>query len=439
MKVLSLFDGMSCGQIALKQLGIIPERYYASEVDKHAIKQTQLNFPDTIQLGDVTKWKEWDVDWKSIDLILAGSPCQGFSFAGKQLAFDDPRSKLFFVFIDILNHIKSVNPDVLFLLENVNMKRSHMRIISEYCGVFPVNINSNLVSAQNRDRWYWTNIRTKQVGLFYEVHSDIPQPRDKGIFLRDILESEVDEKYYVSDNLFNRVKGFSITDRGIRPHRGDVRKTGISELPVFTHIDCKSDTVVTFHQPLIIDTNERVKKNQNKSSCFTAGAHSGGYHSDMDLICVAMRGREASCLTPKRTEYGKSIRKDYEAGKINERRGNMQQLEPRSDGKTNCITSVQKDNFILQRNRGNNSGGIFEGKTPTLSACSWEQNNLLNQGYAIRRLTPIECSRLQTIPSWYRWKCSDTQIYKMLGNGWTVDVIVHILSFMKEKLNINVA
>ena len=122
MKVLSLFDGMSCGQIALKQLGIIPEKYYASEIDKHAIKQTQLNFPDTIQLGNVTKWKEWDIDWRSIDLILAGSPCQGFSFAGKQLAFDDPRSKLFFVFIDILNHIRSLNLDVLFLLENVNMK-----------------------------------------------------------------------------------------------------------------------------------------------------------------------------------------------------------------------------------------------------------------------------------------------------------------------------
>ena len=205
MKVLSLFDGMSCGQIALKQLEIIPEVYYASEIDRHAIRQTQLNFPDTIQLGDVTKWMEWGIDWSSIDLVLAGSPCQGFSFAGKQLAFDDPRSKLFFVFIDILNHIKLLNPDVLFLLENVNMKRSHMRIISEYCGVFPVNINSNLVSAQNRDRWYWTNIRTKQVGLFGEVYTDIPQPEDKGIFLRDILESEVDEKYFLSQDVINRM------------------------------------------------------------------------------------------------------------------------------------------------------------------------------------------------------------------------------------------
>lgn len=429
MKVLSLFDGMSCGQIALKQLGIIPEKYYASEIDKHAIKQTQLNFPDTIQLGNITKWKEWDIDWRSIDLILAGSPCQGFSFAGKQLAFDDPRSKLFFVFIDILNHIRSLNPDVLFLLENVNMKKSHMKIISEYCGVFPVNINSNLVSAQNRDRWYWTNIKTKQVGLFGEVYVDIPQPEDKGIFLRDILESEVDEKYYVSQAVLDRMnnphKNFSPK---VDPEKTGCLSTGNNSAKMsfdsgttFISVNGKAPTQRNAtgrsldrkhnYQFIKLNIEGKVSPNQNKSSCFTAGAHSGGYHSDMDLICVAMRGREDG----------------------------LQHLEPQTTGKTNCLTSVQKDNLIIQRSRGNNKGGLFEGKTPTLSACAWEQNNLLNQENAIRRLIPIECSRLQTIPSWYRWKCSDTQIYKMLGNGWTVDVIVHILSFMKEKLNINVA
>lgn len=443
MKVLSLFDGMSCGQIALKQIGIIPETYYASEIDKHAIRQTQLNFPNTVQLGDVTKWKEWDINWKSIDLLLAGSPCQGFSFAGKQLAFDDPRSKLFFVFIDILNHIRSFNPDVLFLLENVNMKRSHMQIISEFCGVFPVNINSNLVSAQNRDRWYWSNIRTKQVGLFGEVYTDIPQPEDKDILLRDILEEEVDEKYYLSDKAI----------LGLKNHKERHKEKG-------------NGFGVRFPS---------VKSNSLPARCYKDGKD--------DLICVAMRGREEACLAPKRTEYGKSIRKDYESGKVKEKRGNIQRLEPRFDGKTNCLTSVQKDNPILQRARGNNIGGIFEDKTPTLSACAWEQNNLLctkkviqlnlstdsggvqpyqqdrvydvngispalcaghggmspniNIGL-IRRLTPIECSRLQTIPGWYIWQCSETQIYKMLGNGWTVDVIVHILSFIREKLNINV-
>lgn len=131
MNVLSLFDGMSCGRIALERAGIEVNKYYASELDKYAIKVTQANWPETIHLGDVTKWREWDIDWSSIDLLIGGSPCQGFSFAGKQLAFDDPRSKLFFVYVDILNHIKSVNPGVKFLLENVKMKKEFLNVISD--------------------------------------------------------------------------------------------------------------------------------------------------------------------------------------------------------------------------------------------------------------------------------------------------------------------
>lgn len=144
MKVLSLFDGMSCGRIALDRAGVFVEKYYASEVDKYAMKVSQHNWPGNIQLGDVTKWKEWDIDWSGIDLLIGGSPCQGFSFAGKQLAFDDPRSKLFFVFVDILKHIKSANPDVKFMLENVWMKKEHLAVISEMLGVQPVFINSAL-------------------------------------------------------------------------------------------------------------------------------------------------------------------------------------------------------------------------------------------------------------------------------------------------------
>lgn len=444
MKVLSLFDGMSCGQIALKQLDVIPERYYASEIDLQAIKQTQLNFPDTVQLGDIVFlrkaicWRAEIVDlfnrsawisqntkdrlnrlrnikWGDIDLILAGSPCQGFSFAGKQLAFDDPRSRLFFEFVKILNHIRTLNPDVKFLLENVNMKRSHMRIISEYCGMFPVNINSNLVSAQNRDRWYWTNIRMKRVGLFGEVYSDIPQPKDKKIFLRDILEKDVDEKYYISSSVLNRL---------LSPHKCFTPNINLDKTGCLNTGNNSSkmrfDSGTTF---ISVDGKAPTQR--------SATGRSLDKKHNYQFICVAMRGREA-CLTPKRTDYGKAIRKDYEAGRVKEQRGNIQQLEPRPDDKTNCLTSVQKDNLILQRARGNNTGGFFEGKTPTLSACAWEQNNLLSTLGYIRRLTPIECSRLQTVPSWYIWKCSDTQIYKMLGNGWTVDVIAHILSFMKE-------
>ena len=196
--VLSLFDGLSCGQIALKELGIKVDKYYASEVDKFAIEQTKLNFPNTIQLGDVTKWKEWNIDWGSIDLVIGGSPCQGFSMAGKQLAFDDPRSVLFFEFVGIVNHVKKHNPDMKFLLENVQMAKQHIKVINDYMGVYPVEINSSLVSAQNRVRLYWSNIRVKEVGLFGEKHTDIPQPKDRNIYLKDILEEEVDNKYYLS-------------------------------------------------------------------------------------------------------------------------------------------------------------------------------------------------------------------------------------------------
>lgn len=443
INVLALCDGMSCGQIALTELGVPINQYYASEIDKFAIQQTQHNFPKTIQLGDIENWRTWDIDFKSIDLILAGTPCQGFSFAGKQLAFDDPRSRLFFVFVDILNHIRKLNPDVKFLLENVNMKKSHLEVISRYTGVFPVRINSTLVSAQNRDRWYWTNVKTKEVGLFGEIYSDIPQPKDRGILLRDILENDVAEKYYIKNPKIG-FEGISINGKSNTLRTGG----GLSQS------DKHNCDIIK------IDKQGNPKKSQDKASCFTAGAHSGGNHSDMDLI---------ACLTPKRTEYGKQIRKAYESGELKEQRKNISSLEPRSDDKTNTLTSVQKDNLILQLGRGFNKGGLHKDKTPTLTKNSCEQNNLglaytLSGGkwdkthesnrrvyspdgkmqtlqtmgggnqhpktlvdYRIRRLTPTECARLQTIPDWYKWIVSDTQIYKQCGNGWTIEVIKHIL------------
>ena len=127
MKVLSLFDGISCGMVALERAGIPVDAYYASEIDKNAITISQKNYPNIIRLGDVTKWREWDIPWAEIDLLIGGSPCQGFSFAGKQLNFNDPRSKLFFEFVDILNHIKTHNPNVKFLLENVGMKKEYQK------------------------------------------------------------------------------------------------------------------------------------------------------------------------------------------------------------------------------------------------------------------------------------------------------------------------
>ena len=189
MKVLSLFDGISCGMVALERAGIPVDAYYASEIDKNAIAISQKNYPNIIRLGDVTKWREWDIPWEEIGLLIGGSPCQGFSFAGKQLNFNDPRSKLFFVYVDILNHIKSVNQDVKFLLENVKMKAEWQDVISGYLGVKPTRINSALVSAAKRDRLYWANF-------------DVEMPDDKGITFDDINQHSND---WLGDTYIDKV------------------------------------------------------------------------------------------------------------------------------------------------------------------------------------------------------------------------------------------
>ena len=295
INVLSLFDGMSCGRIALDRAGIKVDNYYASEIDKYATKVSEDNYPDIIRLGDITKWEEWDIDWGSIDLLIGGSPCQGFSFAGKQLAFDDPRSKLFFVYVDILNHIKKHNPNVKFLLENVRMKKEFLDVISNCLGVEPEPINSALLSAQNRQRYYWANW-------------EFGQPDNNGIVLADILEDgEVD---------------------------------------------------------------------RDKSYCIDACYYKGG--------------------NPKQY-FNKSRRKLV---------------------------------FIIQKPRGFNKGGAkaLDGKSPSLSSSSWQHNNHLTDGVSYRKLTPLECERLQTVPDGYSAHVSNTQRYRMLGNGFTVDVIAHILS-----------
>lgn len=189
MIVLSLFDGISCGRMALEALGANVEKYYASEIDKYAILNTQKNYPDTIQLGDVNDWRSWDIDWASIDLILAGSPCQGFSVLGKRKLLNDSRSRLIFVFFDILNRVRASNKNVEFLLENVRMPVAVEQVITENVGVKPLIINSSLVSAQNRVRLYWTNI----------CEGKIPQLCDRGVTLRSVIDDEVDNRYFFTD------------------------------------------------------------------------------------------------------------------------------------------------------------------------------------------------------------------------------------------------
>lgn len=398
MNVLSLFDGMGCGWIALRELGIKVDRGYSSEVDRYAIAQVKLNFPEVIHLGSVT-----DIDvskLEHIDLLIGGSPCQSFSFAGKRIGMAtkgkeeiytlerymelkgngfqfEGQSYLFWEYMRILTDIRKYNPDVLFLLENVEMEKKWEYVLSEAVGLRGVHINSALVSAQNRRRIYWTNIRVGHEGLFGYPYSDIPQPADRGVLLKDILEKEVCGKYFLSRKMVDWLN--------IRKEKRNVEI--------------------------------RLLGGDDKSHCLTALGQVKGNLST-DYICVAMRGRESACLTPRRTEYGKQIRKKYEAGEVSERRKNLQRLEPRSDGKTNCLTSVQKDNLIIS--------GTPVGFNGSSQSCA-------PMGVIIRRLTPVECARLQTVPDWYIWNCSDTQQYKMLGNGWTVEVIKHILSYLKIK------
>lgn len=530
MNGLSLFNGMGCFEIALIELGIQLDTIYTSEIDKHALNQTRLNFPNDIELGDV---RNIDVSkLKPIHIVVGGSPCQSFSFAGKRkgmAAFTKPKfvkptksewkkyisdkqnvmydyddfvnfmeeqhelktdesfmehveiytlekylelksegfefegqSYLFWEFMRILNDIRKYNPDVLFLLENVEMGNKWERVLSEAIGIYGVHINSALVSAQNRKRIYWTNFRTRQEGLFGELHSDIPQPEDKGILLRDILESDVPEKYYLSDKTFNYLSNRS----DLKQKKGCGFKFDIKD-----NLELKSSSIgVKYGAGRLDDTYIKVDKqlnpkaNQDKASCFTAGAHSGGNHSDMDLI---------ACLTPKRTEYGKKIRKKYEAGEVSAMRKEVSQLEPREDGKTNTLTTVHKDNLVMRINgpearQGERIYNIdgqspallsnmscqthailelnerqqrnlkqLDGKADTFLSTSWKGSQangmpLVNQT-RIRRLTPTECARLQTVPEWYQWACSDTQEYRMLGNGWTIAVIMHILSFLPEE------
>jgi len=226
MKVLSLFDGISAGQTALKQIGIIPEVYYASEIDKKAIAMTMYNFPNTIQLGNVMEVDARKLGY--IDLLIGGSPCTNFSFAGRRNGMNttegieiytldhylklkkegfqfDGESFLFWEYMRILGELRETNPNILFFLENVEMGEKWESCLTKAIGIEGVHINSALVSAQTRKRIYWTNIKTKVEGLFGWITPDIEQPKDKGILLQDVLEDKVDEKYYLKQEVVDKL------------------------------------------------------------------------------------------------------------------------------------------------------------------------------------------------------------------------------------------
>jgi DNA-cytosine methyltransferase len=312
MNVLSLFDGISAGRVALERAGVTVDKYYASEVDKYAMQVSSKNFPDIIQLGDVTKWRDWDIDWSSIDLVIGGSPCQGFSMAGKQLNFEDPRSKLFFEFVDICHRVADENPKMKFLLENVRMKKEFQDVISQYMGIEPIQINSSLMSAQNRVRLYWTNI------------PNVTQPDDKGILLKDIIESG-----HVKEE-----KSATIKSQYYKSSQANFERTG------------------TFHA-------------------------TGVYEVDKKYY-----------LTPEAIDY---------MGRLRNGKPRWEYHKNDLDGKAACLTA-------------NMYKGVPYGVVK----------------YLMRKLTPVECERLQTFPDGYTDCVSNTQRYKALGNSWTVDVIAHI-------------
>ena len=478
MNVLSLFDGMSCGMIALDRLGIKVDKYYASEVDKYAIQVSQNNYPEIIQVGDVCNIKA--EDYQDIDLILAGSPCQGFSFAGKQLAFDDPRSSLFFEFVRLLKEIKPK----YFLLENVNMKKEFLDVISEQVsacypelpfGIERIKINSALVSAQNRVRWYWTNI------------PEITQPEQRGIVLRDILETNS-----LVENLEKVQKplkvGMNVETVKVRKHEVDIkslqyvlREMKVKSKKTNRQIAEELDMPVTkvehwfrtdssfaipgddiwfklkellgiqtevFDQSImefeyrdgVFETKQRVYSEKGKSPTITATnkeqyieTHDAPQHigtaEDINGHDILKRvysedGKSPTVNTcgggnrePKvvvqsyrevRTEEAKRLRREskQKTGK-DHTPFRAKKIVPREDGKVGTVTPGLNNDHMISLTRDK------------------------DQDVYWRKITPIEAERLQTVPDNYTDCVSTTQRLKCLGNGWTIEVITHILKNME--------
>lgn len=303
MNVLSLFDGMSCGMIALERAGVKVDNYYASEIDKHAIKVSEKNYPSIIRMGDVTKWRDWDIDWSSIDLVIGGSPCQSFSRSGDGSGFDG-KSGLFFDFLDVCEKVADSNPKMMFLLENVEMKKEWENVITAKLGVNPVHIDSSLVSAQKRPRVYWTNI------------PGVTIPKDNGVTILNILDHDADD--YIENH------------------------------PVILgkYIDGRNGYMV---------------RNATKRGYLDA------FHGD----CI-----------------------NLEVPTSKTRRGRVSSL------KTNTL------------NTACNYAVVLYGR--------------------IRKLSILEYERLQTLPDGYTSGVSMAQRKKMIGNGWTVDVIAHIFKGLKR-------
>ena len=427
MKVLSLFDGMSCGRIALGRAGIKVDNYFASEVDKYAIKVTMANYPDTVQLGDARKVKADDLP--KIDLLLGGSPCQGFSQAGKGGKFNDPRSKLFWEYVRILNECRERNPDILFLLENVRMDKYSEGVISDALGLDPVMINSALVSAQNRERLYWSNIRTEEHTMFGHLKTAIPQPEDRGILLKDILETsgtgaiknmgEIQERREKAMNLdANYFKG--IDNHG--------QRTLVQE-HILSNAAMARIARRKYSRPQVMP---------DKTGTLTCKNNSGQLSMDSGTTLVPV-----CCIQIGEADLNghDSIKQVYSPEGKGPSLTTMQggHREPKvgitrrdNDGIRRLAELDNKTGPLLSRYyKGVESDGAsFVNAGEKQKGDEFDYKKELTHW---RKLTPLECERLQCVPDGFTNHVSSTQRYKMLGNGFTVDVIAHIFSFLPER------
>jgi len=558
VKVLSLFDGMSCCRLALEKLDVSVEKYYASEIDKYAIEVTQANFPDTEQLGDVTAWETWELDWANIDLVTGGFPCQAWSLAGKQLGDKDERGKLFWTMLEVMAKVMAHNPKAFYLMENVKMKKEFESYITHHTeqalpNVYKYLINSALVSAQSRQRYYWTNI------------PGVEQPEDRGIVLRDILEHETDESHFVGADLQKNYQGGNqlnptyksqantihdsadksatlaagthgyangyvenptadLVGKGgkkmlkediqkatalmardykgwntygmtgvrtkpkqvgklvekvkIRKHKVQVKAlqelllaklkaSGKSKKQIANELNDEFSTIEHYfrkvdseffsipsaeHWPKlkkilkitskkfdkqilefeikdgVYETKQRVYSDEGKAPTLTSGSADKlvetkpkqvGIAADINGHDVLKRVYSPEGKSPTLNTMGGGNREPkVVSGALRARSKNQdgknvgwketkpeQMLELRKDEKANSVSSVSKDSLVV------------------------------NEELTWRKLTPLECERLQTVPDGYTNGVSNTQRYKMLGNGWTVDVIAHIFTFMQRAHN----
>lgn len=385
INVLSLFDGMSCGRIALDRIGIKVNKYYASEIDKYAMKVSKENWDDITQLGDVNLIKQWyeDNEKPSIDLMLMGSPCQGFSNASKdKLNFEHPQSKLFFVAVEIM---KLVKPKY-FLLENVKMKKEWQDIISSYMGVEPIKINSALVSAQSRNRLYWTNI------------PNVSEPKDKGIVLKDILDDNLDfsETYsnYLNSSWGDKKKTAMVKSTEDKKSHCLTASMWKGQIPTWIKKPIRIGTADTINGHDIL---KRVYSIEGKSP--TLNTCSGGNREPKIIDVNATR--------EVRTEEGKRIRRENKKLGRDYNPFRAKKTVIKDDGKSNALipSSIYSTNKIRIQDE---------------------------EKFVWRKLSATECEALQTVPRNYTQSVSNTQRLKMLGNGWTVDVICHILKNINQ-------